>query len=115
MLNIHPSLLPKYPGLDTHRRALAAGDAQHGATVHFVTQDLDGGPRVLQGALTARPDDDAQTLADRVLEAIELKIYPQAVAWMARGELLYRDGAAWFRGCRLEQPLGLDQLEDVFR
>jgi phosphoribosylglycinamide formyltransferase-1 len=115
MLNIHPALLPKYPGLDTHRRVLAAGDAEHGATVHFVTRELDGGPRVIQGALTVGAQDDAQTLAARVLEQIELKIYPQAVAWLARGELRYAQGAAWFRGRRLDEPLGMDHLEEGFR
>ncbi len=115
MLNIHPSLLPKYPGLDTHRRALEAGDAEHGATVHFVTPTLDSGPSVIQGRFSLRPDDDAQRLAERVMEEIELKIYPQAVAWMARGELELKDGAAWLRGRRLESPATLDDLEEGFR
>ena len=115
MLNIHPSLLPKYPGLDTHRRALAAGDVEHGATVHFVTRELDGGPRVIQGALKIHPQDDAETLAARVLEEIELKIYPQALAWLARGELRYGAGAAWFRGRRLDAPLSMEHLEEGFR
>jgi len=115
MLNIHPSLLPKYPGLDTHRRALQAGDAEHGATVHFVTPALDGGPRVIQGRFRVRPEDDAETLAHRTLEEVELKIYPQAVAWMARGELRLDAGAAVLRGRRLEQPATLDDLEDAFR
>ena len=86
LLNIHPSLLPKYAGLDTHRRALQAGDAEHGATVHFVTPTLDSGPAVIQGRFGIGPQDDAASLAQRVMERIELKIYPQAVAWMARGE-----------------------------
>jgi phosphoribosylglycinamide formyltransferase-1 len=115
MLNIHPSLLPKYPGLDTHRRALEAGDAEHGATVHFVTPTLDSGPAVIQGRFSLRADDDAERLAERVMERIELKIYPQAVAWMARGELKLDRGAAWLRGRRLEQPATLDDLEDAFR
>ena len=115
MLNIHPSLLPKYAGLDTHRRALAAGDAEHGATVHFVTPTLDSGPSVIQGRFSIRPEDDAASLAQRAMEQIELKIYPQAVAWMARGELSLQDGAAVLRGRRLEQPATLDDLEDAFR
>jgi phosphoribosylglycinamide formyltransferase-1 len=115
MLNIHPSLLPKHAGLDTHRRALEAGDAEHGATVHFVTPTLDSGPAVIQGRFSLRADDDAQRLAERVMEEIELKIYPQAVAWMARGELVLKDGAAWLRGRRLESPATLDDLEEGFR
>ena len=115
MLNIHPSLLPKYAGLDTHRRALAAGDAEHGATVHFVTPTLDSGPSVIQGRFSVGPEDDAASLAQRAMEQIELKIYPQAVAWMARGELSLQDGAAVLRGRRLEQPATLDDLEDAFR
>lgn len=115
MLNIHPSLLPKYAGLDTHRRALQAGDAEHGATVHFVTPTLDSGPSVIQGRFSVRPDDDAERLAERVMEQIELKVYPQAVAWMARGELELKDGAAWLRGRRLDHPATLDDLEEGFR
>jgi phosphoribosylglycinamide formyltransferase-1 len=115
MLNIHPSLLPKYPGLHTHERALAAGDREHGATVHFVTPQLDGGPPVIQGRFSVHAQDDAESLARRTLEEVELKIYPQAVAWMARGELELRDGYAWLRGARLDRPCGLDDLETGFR
>ncbi|TAM11227.1 MAG: phosphoribosylglycinamide formyltransferase [Nevskiaceae bacterium] len=115
LLNIHPSLLPKYPGLHTHRRALTAGDHEHGATVHFVTAELDGGPRILQGVVAVKPDDDEDRLAARVLEDVELKIYPQVVAWMARGELRCLAGQAMFRGAPLAAPLGLDALEETFR
>jgi len=115
MLNIHPSLLPKYAGLHTHRRALAAGDAEHGATVHFVTPEVDGGARVIQGRLMLQPDDDEARLAARVMREIELKIYPQAVAWMARGELRLMDGVAMYKGRRLDQALTMAQLEDAFR
>lgn len=115
MLNIHPSLLPKYSGLHTHQRALAAGDAEHGATVHFVTAELDGGPRIIQGALSVQAQDTAQTLAARVLHEIELKIYPQAVAWMARDELQLLDGAVRFRGAPLAAPLTMQDLEPEFR
>lgn len=114
LLNIHPSLLPRYPGLDTHARALAAGDREHGATVHFVTEALDAGAAIIQGALRVRPDDSADTLARRVLEEIELRIYPQAVAWLLSGELQWR-GGAWFRGRLLTQPLTLDALDPAFR
>ena len=115
MLNIHPSLLPKYPGLNTHQRALDAGDAEHGATVHFVTEELDGGAPVIQGRLRVSAQDTAQTLAERVMRDIELKIYPQAVAWMARGELKLESEQVWFRGKRLLAPLGMDDLDEEFR
>jgi phosphoribosylglycinamide formyltransferase-1 len=115
MLNIHPSLLPKYPGLNTHQRALDDGEPEHGATVHYVTPQLDGGPAVIQGRLSVRADDDAAALARRVLDDIELKIYPQAIAWMAAGELSLRNDGVWFRGRRLSQPLSLKDLEGGFR
>lgn len=115
MLNIHPSLLPRYPGLRTHEAALAAGDDKHGATVHFVTEQLDGGPLIIQGELIVRPEDDAGTLAARVMDEIELKIYPQAVAWMARGELALTGSQVRLRGRILAAPLGLAALEENFR
>lgn len=115
MINIHPSLLPKYRGLNTHQRALDAGDAEHGASVHFVTEELDGGPVIVQGRFSVRPEDDASTLADRVMQEVELKIYPQAVAWMARGELQWQPQGPQFRGQTLRQPLGLEALDEAFR
>lgn len=107
ILNIHPSLLPKYPGLHTHRRALAAGDRIHGATVHFVTAALDGGPPVVQARVPVRADDDETTLAARVLER-EHEIYPLAVSWYAQGRLRCRDGRAWLDGAPLAQPVIYD-------
>jgi phosphoribosylglycinamide formyltransferase-1 len=107
MLNIHPSLLPKHRGLHTHRRALAAGDAEHGASVHFVTPELDGGPVVLQARVPVLPGDDEQSLAARVLRQEHL-IYPQSIGWFAAGRLAFRDGAGWLDGRRLETPLVLD-------
>jgi phosphoribosylglycinamide formyltransferase-1 len=86
LLNIHPSLLPAFPGLHTHRRALEAGVKLHGATVHFVTAELDGGPIVIQAAVPVLPDDDEDCLARRVL-AEEHRIYPQAVRWFVEGRL----------------------------
>ncbi|MBR0568882.1 phosphoribosylglycinamide formyltransferase [Azoarcus sp. L1K30] len=86
LLNIHPSLLPSFPGLHTHRRALEAGVRLHGATVHFVTPTLDCGPIVLQAAVSVRPGDDEAALAARVLEQ-EHRIYPQAVRWFVDGRL----------------------------
>jgi len=91
LLNIHPSLLPMFPGLRTHERALAEGVKVHGCTVHFVTADLDHGPIVIQAAVPVRADDTPDTLAARVL-AQEHRIYPQAVRWFAEGRLAIRDG-----------------------
>jgi phosphoribosylglycinamide formyltransferase 1 len=104
LLNIHPSLLPKYTGLHTHRRALAAGDTEHGASVHFVTPELDGGPVVIQAVVPVLPGDDELRLAARVLKA-EHRIYPECVGWYATGRLELRDGAVWLDGERLESPV----------
>jgi len=86
LLNIHPSLLPAFPGLDTHRRALQAGVRIHGCTVHFVTVELDHGPIVIQAAVPVLPDDTENALAARVLKE-EHRIYPQAVRWFCEGRL----------------------------
>ena len=106
MLNIHPSLLPRYPGLHTHRRALEAGDREHGASVHFVTPELDGGPVVLQARVPVLPGDDEDTLAARVLRK-EHVIYPRCVGWFAAGRLALRDGAVWLDGRPLDAPVML--------
>lgn len=90
LLNIHPSLLPKYPGLHTHQRAIDAGDTQAGATVHFVTEDLDGGPPIIQASVPIEPADTADQLAARVLEQ-EHKIYPLAAQWFVNGRLALQD------------------------
>jgi phosphoribosylglycinamide formyltransferase-1 len=97
MLNIHPSLLPAYPGLHTHRRALEDGVRIHGCTVHFVTADLDHGPIVIQGAVPVRPDDDEATLAARVL-AVEHRIYPAAVRAHCEGRLVIAGRRVRVRG-----------------
>lgn len=86
LLNIHPSLLPKYKGLDTHRRALDAGDGEHGCSVHFVTEELDGGPVAIQACLTIEPNESIDQLIDRVHSAEHI-IYPLAVRWFAEGRL----------------------------
>src|SRR5690606_10349745 len=86
MLNIHPALMPLYPGLDTHRRALEAGDRVHGATVHFVTPELDAGPRIIQWRTAVRADDTPETLGARVLRG-EHVILPRATDWLAAGRL----------------------------
>ncbi len=104
MLNIHPSLLPRFPGLDTHQRAIDAGDKWHGCTVHFVTEDLDGGPAIIQGRVPVMPDDSASELAARVLK-VEHQIYPEAARLFAAGRLQYRDGDAWLDGERLLEPV----------
>ena len=108
LLNIHPSLLPAFPGLDTHARAIAAGVRLHGATVHFVTPQLDQGPIVIQAAVPVMPDDDAQQLAARVL-AQEHRIYPRAVQWFCDGRLRIQDGrveiAALNDGCAADAAL----------
>jgi phosphoribosylglycinamide formyltransferase 1 len=104
MLNIHPSLLPKYPGLDTHRRVLAAGDRWHGCTVHFVTEALDGGPPIIRGRVPVEPGDDAGRLAARVL-AVEHRIYPRAAALLATGRVELRDDEVRLDGEPLREPL----------
>ena len=107
ILNMHPALLPAFPGLDTHQRVLDAGDTWHGSTVHFVTDELDAGPRILQGRLTVDAEESADELATRV-QAIEHQIYPQAANWFANGRLAYHDGAAWLDGARLDEPIVMD-------
>ena len=97
MLNIHPSLLPAFPGLDTHARALAAGVKLHGCTVHFVTRELDGGPIVIQAALAVRPGEDAGALAARVLEQ-EHVIYPRAARWFLEDKLVIQNGVVRVKG-----------------
>lgn len=111
MLNIHPSLLPKYQGLDTHQRALDAGDNEHGASVHFVSAELDGGPVVIQGKVPVLAGDNADTLADRVME-IEQRIYPQAVQWFANGELEVINNKALRRGNPLPQVIKHELLDN---
>ena len=97
LMNIHPSLLPDYPGLDTHRRAIADGAREHGATVHFVTQDLDAGPVIIQGRVKVCENDSEHSLSTRVHE-IEHRIYPQAVHWFASGRLRLEDDVAILDG-----------------
>lgn len=91
VINVHPSLLPAFPGLHTHARALAAGVRIHGCTVHFVTPGVDEGPAIAQAAVPVLPSDDERTLAARVLEQ-EHRLLPAALAWLARGEAALRDG-----------------------
>jgi len=90
LMNIHPSLLPKYPGLNTHQRAIDAGDDEAGATVHFVTEELDGGPAIVQGRVPIVDGDTAESLATRVL-ALEHRLYPEAVRLFCSGRLRMDD------------------------
>ena len=94
LLNIHPSLLPLYPGLNTHQRALDNGDTHAGATVHYVTGELDGGPSVIQARVPIEPGDTKDQLADRILQ-VEHQIYPQAVNWHLSGRLALRNGVLY--------------------
>lgn len=106
LLNIHPSLLPAFPGLDTHRRALAAGVQSHGCTVHFVTPAVDSGPIVVQAAVPVLPGDTEERLAARVL-AEEHRIYPQAVRWFLEGKLKLEDGRVVIdASCRHPEAVG---------
>ncbi len=107
MLNIHPSLLPRFQGLHTHRRALEAAETEHGASVHFVTEELDGGPVVLQVPVPVLPDDTEEQLAARVLEQ-EHRIYPQVIDWFARGRLRLEGGRVMLDGRPLDRPCTLD-------
>lgn len=105
LLNIHPSLLPAFKGLNTHARALAAGTSQHGASVHFVTNDLDGGPVIIQASVPVRRHDTADTLAARVLRE-EHRILPLAMRWFVEGRLSIRNGRVLLDGeTRPEQGL----------
>ena len=97
LLNIHPSLLPKYPGLHTHRQALANGDAEHGTSVHFVTDELDGGPIILQARVPVFADDDEAEISARVQHQ-EHAIYPLVISWFVEGRLQMRAGKAWLDG-----------------
>jgi phosphoribosylglycinamide formyltransferase-1 len=107
LLNIHPSLLPAYRGLHTHRRVLAAGETWHGCTVHFVVEELDAGPSVIQGRLAVRPGEEESALSARV-QRLEHIIYPRAVGWFAAGRLAWRDGQALLDGRPLQAPVTVE-------
>ncbi len=104
IINIHPSLLPKYPGLQTHRRALEAGDALHGASVHFVTAELDGGPVLACSELAVLPGDDAEQLAARLLPR-EHALLCRCVHWIAEGRAQLRGNIVHFDGTPLSEAL----------
>lgn len=109
LLNIHPSLLPKFRGLHTHERAIAAGETEHGASIHFVTAELDGGPIIVQARVPVLSGDDPDTLGARVLEQ-EHRLYPQAIRWFAQGRLGLEGERVRFDGRPLENPLELTDL-----
>lgn len=104
LINIHPSLLPDLPGTDTHRRAIKAKLTEHGASVHFVTPEVDGGPVIAQARVPVRRDDSTATLADRVLEQ-EHRLYPLVLRWYAQGRLRLVDGQIHLDGKVLQQPV----------
>jgi phosphoribosylglycinamide formyltransferase-1 len=104
LLNIHPSLLPKYKGIDTHRRAIAAGDSHHGASVHFVTAELDGGPVIMQGRLRLLPGDTPEGVSARV-HSLEHIIYPHVCSLIASGRVQCRGDSVYFDGEPLAAPL----------
>jgi phosphoribosylglycinamide formyltransferase-1 len=104
LLNVHPSLLPKYKGLDTHARAIAAGDTHHGVSVHYVTAELDGGPVVMQGRLRLRPGDTPEAVSARV-HRLEHIIYPHVCSLIANGRVECRGSSVYFDGEPLAGPL----------
>ncbi|MGC9457269.1 MAG: phosphoribosylglycinamide formyltransferase [Halothiobacillaceae bacterium] len=109
MVNIHPSLLPRHPGLNTHARAIAAGDAEHGCSVHFVTPQVDGGPVIIQGVMPLRSQTDPEVLQQRV-HALEHQIYPQALAWLTQGRLALADESTiLWDGRTVTNPARLDE------
>ncbi len=109
MLNIHPSLLPYYKGVNTHQRVLNTGDRFHGCTVHFVTAELDAGQSIAQSAIEVRLNDTIETLAQRV-HKLEHFIYPQVAEWLCNGQLTWRDGQAFFNQKPLERPIQFAQF-----
>jgi len=110
LLNIHPSLLPRHKGLHTHRRALEAGDSEHGCSVHFVTAELDGGPVIAQAVVPVLPHDNETLLNERVHKS-EHRIYPEVLIWLAEGRLVYRDSHTWLDGDRMATPARLNFIE----
>jgi len=103
MINIHPSLLPAYRGLHTHRRVLEAGEQFHGTTVHYVTEELDGGPIIAQSRLRIGADDDEESLVKRIL-SMEHRMYPQVIGWIAQGRLRLSNGEVEFDGVKQTSP-----------
>ncbi len=111
LLNIHPSLLPKHTGLNTHQRAIDAQDSEHGASIHFVTEELDGGPVILQGKVPVKTTDTPAQLAERVLQ-VEHQIYPQAIQLFAEGRLQLAGNHILVDKKQLQSPLSLTMKEN---
>ena len=109
MLNIHPSLLPFYKGVNTHQRVLNTGDRLHGCTVHFVTAELDAGQSIAQSAIHVSLHDNVESLAQRVHE-LEHFIYPQVAEWLCNGQLTWTNGQAYFNKKPLERPIQFAQF-----
>lgn len=109
MLNIHPSLLPKYPGLNTHQRALDAQDKEHGLSIHFVTSELDGGPVILQAKVPVTEEDTADTLQKKV-QRQEHIAYPLVTNWLASGDLMFKNNQVWYKNTLLTTPIQLTEL-----
>ena len=109
MLNIHPSLLPFYKGMNTHQRVLNTGDRLHGCTVHFVTAELDAGQSIAQSAIQVSLHDNVESLAQRVHE-LEHFIYPQVAEWLCNGQLTWTNGQAYFNKKPLERPIQFAQF-----
>ena len=109
MLNIHPSLLPFYKGMNTHQRVLNTGDRLHGCTVHFVTAELDAGQSIAQSAIQVSLHDNVESLAQRVHE-LEHFIYPQVAQWLCNGQLTWENGQAYFNKKPLEKPIQFAQF-----
>ncbi len=107
LINIHPSLLPEFRGLNTHQRALEAGVEEHGASVHFVSEELDSGPTILQVRVPVLPDDTAEQLATRVLPE-EHRLYVRAIRWLAEGRIRWHNEQLLFDGQPLQQPIDID-------
>lgn len=103
MINIHPSLLPKYTGLQTHRRALDAGDKEHGLSIHFVTPELDGGPVILQAVIKIEPNETENSLREKIHQQEHIA-YPIVIEWFALGRLSFKDNQAWLDQKVLKQP-----------
>ena len=108
MLNVHPSLLPAYPGLDTYARLLAAGEQWHGTTVHFVTPELDAGPGILQYRVKITADDTEQSLRQRIQKG-EYMIYPKAIGWFAEGRVKFANDCTMLDGQPTDQPIVIDE------
>ncbi|VAW45774.1 Phosphoribosylglycinamide formyltransferase [hydrothermal vent metagenome] len=112
MINIHPSLLPKYTGLNTHQRALDAGDTEHGLSIHFVTPELDSGPVILQAKVSITPQDTEETLKEKVHQQ-EYLAYPLVIEWFAQAKLEFKDHQTWFKQTLLSKPQQLHHLNDL--